>query len=166
MLQLKKKWFTGVKNMTIVTPSEWLANLVNESYLKEYPIKVINNGIDLNIFKPTPCDDVMGGGKLNAHIVLFVSFGWSVYKGLDVIVDLQYQEVELKSPKNTLGMNYDLRTGHLLFYGYVDEATLARMSLFPDFWNWFFSNGYMAPVTLLSTVIACAPLLKLKKEDT
>lgn len=80
--------------------------------------------------------------------------------------DLQYQEVELKSPKNTLGMNYDLRTGHLLFYGYVDEATLARMSLFPDFWNWFFSNGYMAPVTLLSTVIACAPLLKLKKEDT
>lgn len=88
MWQLKKKWFTGVKNMTIVTPSEWLANLVNESYLKEYPIKVINNGIDLNIFKPTPCDDVMGGGKLNAHIVLFVSFGWSVYKGLDVIVDL------------------------------------------------------------------------------
>lgn len=80
--------------------------------------------------------------------------------------DLQYQEVELKSPKNTLGMNYDLRTGHLLFYGYVDEATLSRMSLFPDFWNWFFSNGYMAPVTLLSTVIACAPLLKLKKEDT
>ena len=88
MWQLKKKWFTGVKNMTIVTPSEWLANLVNESYLKEYPIKVINNGIDLNIFKPTPCDDVLGGGKLNAHIVLFVSFGWSVYKGLDVIVDL------------------------------------------------------------------------------
>ena len=88
MWQLKKKWFPGVKNMTIVTPSEWLANLVNESYLKEYPIKVINNGIDLNIFKPTPCDDVMGGGKLNAHIVLFVSFGWSVYKGLDVIVDL------------------------------------------------------------------------------
>lgn len=54
MWQLKKKWFTGVKNMTIVTPSEWLANLVNESYLKEYPIKVINNGIDLNVFKPTP----------------------------------------------------------------------------------------------------------------
>lgn len=80
--------------------------------------------------------------------------------------DLQYQEVELKSPKNTLGMNYDLRTGHLLFYGYVGEATLARMSLFPDFWNWFFSNGYMAPVTLLSTVIACVPLLKMKKEDT
>ena len=65
MWQLKKKWFTGVKNMTIVTPSEWLANLVNESYLKEYPIKVINNGIDLNVFKPTPSGKlkcVCGGG--------------------------------------------------------------------------------------------------------
>lgn len=80
--------------------------------------------------------------------------------------DLQYQEVELKSPENTLSMNYDVKTGQLLFYGYVGEATLARMSLFPDFWNWFFSNGYMAPVTLLSTVIACVPLLKMKKEDT
>lgn len=90
MWQLKKKWFTGVKNMTIVTPSEWLANLVNESYLKEYPIKVINNGIDLNVFKPTPSGKLkcVGGGELNKYIVLFVSFGWSVYKGLDVIVEL------------------------------------------------------------------------------
>ena len=45
MRQLKKKWFTGVKNMTIVTPSEWLAGLARESYLKQYPIEVINNGM-------------------------------------------------------------------------------------------------------------------------
>jgi len=45
MWQLKKKWFTGVKNMTIVTPSEWLAGLARESYLKQYPIEVINNGM-------------------------------------------------------------------------------------------------------------------------
>lgn len=54
MWQLKKKWFTGVKDMTIVTPSQWLADLVNESYLKDYPVRVINNGIDLDVFKPTP----------------------------------------------------------------------------------------------------------------
>jgi hypothetical protein len=33
-----------------------LANLVKRSFLKEYPVKVINNGIDLNAFKPTPTD--------------------------------------------------------------------------------------------------------------
>ena len=53
MWKLKKKWFTGVKNITIVTPSKWLAELAKESYLKKYPIKVINNGINLKIFKPT-----------------------------------------------------------------------------------------------------------------
>mgnify|MGYP002532974705 FL=1 len=52
MWRLKKKWFTGVKNMTIVTPSKWLAGLVKESYLRDYPVQVINNGIDLNVFKP------------------------------------------------------------------------------------------------------------------
>lgn len=30
MYRLKKKWFTGIKDMTIVTPSEWLASLVKE----------------------------------------------------------------------------------------------------------------------------------------
>ena len=42
--------------MTIVTPSKWLAELVKESFLSEYPIKVINNGIDLDVFKPTESD--------------------------------------------------------------------------------------------------------------
>ena len=68
MWKLKRKWFTGVKNMTIVTPSQWLADLVKESYLKEYDIKVINNGIDLNVFRPTKGDfeermsNILGGG--------------------------------------------------------------------------------------------------------
>lgn len=46
MYQLKKKWFTGVQNMTLVTPSQWLAELTRESFLKDYPVKVIPNGID------------------------------------------------------------------------------------------------------------------------
>ena len=41
MWKMKKKWFTGVANLTIVTPSKWLAELVKQSYLKEYPIQVI-----------------------------------------------------------------------------------------------------------------------------
>lgn len=52
MWKLKRKWFTGVENMTIVTPSQWLADLVKESYLSEYDVRIINNGIDLNVFHP------------------------------------------------------------------------------------------------------------------
>ena len=48
----KKELFTGVQNLTIVTPSEWLAALVKQSFLKDCRIEVINNGIDTSLFKP------------------------------------------------------------------------------------------------------------------
>lgn len=89
MYRLKRKWFTGVENMTIVTPSEWLASLVKESYLKDYPVKVINNGIDLNVFKPTESDFRKKYALENKYIVLGVAFGWGRRKGLDVFVELE-----------------------------------------------------------------------------
>ena len=100
MWQLKKKWFTGVKNMTIVTPSRWLARLAQESYLKEYSIQVLNNGIDLNVFKPTQ-SNFRERYEIPAeeHIILGVSFAWGYRKGLDCFVEMaeklgeQYQIV-------------------------------------------------------------------------
>lgn len=89
MWGLKKKWFTGVANLTIVTPSKWLGNLVKQSYLKEYPVKVINNGIDLNIFKPTKSDFREKHGILaDQYMLLGVAFGWEKRKGLDVFIEL------------------------------------------------------------------------------
>lgn len=88
MWKLKKEWFTGVENMTIVTPSQWLADLVKESYLKEYPVKVIHNGIDLTIFKPTSSDFREKYHCEGKKILLGVAFGWGKRKGLDVFLEL------------------------------------------------------------------------------
>ena len=89
MWNLKKRWFTGIKNMTIVTPSEWLAELVKESYLKEYSVQVINNGIDLKVFCPTQSNFRQDYNIApEKHIILGVSFDWSYRKGLDCFVDL------------------------------------------------------------------------------
>lgn len=88
MYKLKKKWFTGVKDMTLVTPSKWLAGLVKESFLKEYSVKVIHNGIDLSIFKPTESSFREKYNCKDKFIVLGVSFGWGVKKGLDVFIEL------------------------------------------------------------------------------
>lgn len=148
---------------TVVEENKY-RSAINISYnLMKYDISIESifafdiQGVDFEEISSSRLNSVKYGasGKLSI-----------AYTPISKEYDLQYQEVELKSPENTLSMNYDVKTGQLLFYGYVGEATLARMSLFPDFWNWFFSNGYMAPVTLLSTVIACVPLLKMKKEDT
>ena len=84
----KKEWFCGIENMTIVTPSNWLAGLVKQSFLSEYETKVIHNGIDLSVFKPTESDFRKKYNCEDKFIVLGVSFGWGVKKGLDVFVEL------------------------------------------------------------------------------
>lgn len=88
MYRMKKKWFAGVKDLTIVTPSEWLAGLVKQSFLKEYPVRVINNGIDLSVFKPTASDFRQKYSVGDKKIILGVAFGWGRRKGLDVFIEL------------------------------------------------------------------------------
>ncbi len=88
MYKLKMSWFTGIKNMTIVTPSMWLADLVKLSYLSEYDVKVINNGLDLSLFKPCESDFRERYGLRDKKVLLGVSFGWGNKKGLDVFIEL------------------------------------------------------------------------------
>lgn len=88
MYNYKKKWFAGVENMVLVTPSQWLADLVRQSFLGEYPVKVIYNGIDLDIFQPTESDFRKKYGCENKIILLGVAFEWGHRKGLDVFAEL------------------------------------------------------------------------------
>jgi len=46
----KKAAFCGVKDLTLVTPSRWLSGLTRESFLSDYPVRVINNGVDIHAF--------------------------------------------------------------------------------------------------------------------
>lgn len=73
----KRKAFHGVKNMTIVTPSWWLKTQVDQSFLKEYKVKVIPNGIDLDVFRPA--DAPVHHDK---HVILGVANIWETRKGL------------------------------------------------------------------------------------
>jgi len=88
MYHRKRKWFSGIDNMVLVTPSKWLASLVKESFLGEYPVKIINNGIDLSIFKPTPGRFRETYNLEDKFIVLGVAFDWGKRKGLDVFIEL------------------------------------------------------------------------------
>ncbi len=78
----KKQTFCGVPNLTIVTPSAWLGDLVSQSFLGEYPVKVIHNGIDTTVFKPTESDFRERHGLQEKTIVLGVASGWGAGKGL------------------------------------------------------------------------------------
>lgn len=81
---LKRDCFTGVSDMTLATPSRWLADLVKKSYLKDYKTVVINNGIDLTKFKPRISEFRNRYAVENKSILLGVAFDWSYRKGIDV----------------------------------------------------------------------------------
>lgn len=88
MHKCKKEWFSGVSNMTLVANSEWMALQAKSSYMKQYPVTVIYNGIDLSVFHPTPSDFRQRYDLADKKIVLGVAFNWGKRKGLDVFVEL------------------------------------------------------------------------------
>ena len=114
----KRALFSGIKDMTLITPSKWLADLVSESFLKKYPVKVIHNGIDLSVFKPTESDLRKKYGLTDKKVILGVASVWDERKGLDDFIklldllDRQYQIVLIglsdrqlkKMPDNVIGI--------------------------------------------------------------
>lgn len=116
----KKALFTSL-NLTIVTPSQWLRDIVMNSYLKNYRCEVINNGIDLNIFKPTENSEIKKVQKKydldDRKIVLGVASEWTPRKGLldfiklsEMMQDIQFVVVGLterqikEMPQNIKGI--------------------------------------------------------------
>lgn len=84
----KKAAFTGVKNMTLITPSQWLADLTKKSYLGEYPVTVQYNTVDTAVFKPTSGAFRKKYDLESKKIVLGVASAWDERKGLNDFVQL------------------------------------------------------------------------------
>ncbi len=89
----RKKGMLGehpIPHMTLVTPSRWLMGLVKESFLKEYPVRVIHNGIDLKQFSPEADGEGLRRrlGLGEKYIVLGVANMWEERKGYPYFVEL------------------------------------------------------------------------------
>ena len=87
MWQVKKSCSKGI-DLTIVTPSKWLAGLAKESFYGDHKIMVINNGIDLSSFKYRDSDVRARYGIKSKYVVLGVAKDWCYSKGFDVFADL------------------------------------------------------------------------------
>lgn len=84
----KKACFTDVDNLTIVSPSQWLKDLVGNSFLREYPVNVIANGVDIEVFKPTNGDFKSRYGLDGKTVILGVAGVWEERKGLNDFIRL------------------------------------------------------------------------------
>lgn len=114
----KRKLFTGIPNLTLIVPSHWLESRVKQSFLQEYPIEVVYNTINRDIFKPTLGDFRERHGLEDKKIILGVASVWDDRKGLKdfialsqllddsyriVLIGLAPGQIEAL-PKNILGL--------------------------------------------------------------
>lgn len=65
----KRKMLAGL-NMTICTPSKWLADRVKASFLADYDVRVVPNGIDTEVFRPTDYAELKKRHGLNDEKVV------------------------------------------------------------------------------------------------
>lgn len=84
----KKHLFRGVPNLTVVTVSDWLKGVVGSSFLKDYPVVRIYNGVDLSQFKPSGSDIRKQYGLESKTVVLSVADGFDERKGLPSVLEL------------------------------------------------------------------------------
>ena len=87
----KKHFFNLPTNMTLVPVSNWLGDLLNDSFLSGYPYKTIHNGIDLKVFFPCESNLRLKLGLNNNFVILGVANGFGIRKGLTDFIRLQSQ---------------------------------------------------------------------------
>lgn len=121
MLKDKRKAFKGFKSLNIVAVSDWLRDTAKQSFLNEYEIRTIHNGIDTSLFYPrTDFSDINKKYKLSdKFVILGVASSWNEHKGLAdflrlsemldeneviVLVGVTDEQKELL-PKNIIGIS-------------------------------------------------------------
>ena len=159
--ELKKKLFLGLNDLTLITPSIWLKKLVEKSFLKEYKVKVINNGIDLNIFKPTYDEAIYEKYNIpkEKKILLGISSVWGERKGLNDInklhdiIDNKYQIIivgKILEKQKKDGIIYIERTDNL--------KELAKIYTIADYLiNFTYEDNY--PTVNLEAIACHTPVI-------
>ena len=69
-------------------------------------------------------------------------------------VDLNVEYNEEDEPLKTDGV----------IYGYVSDGEVSKISLFPSFKTWFYSNAYMTPTAVITIVLTAIALFRIKKD--
>lgn len=84
----KKRLFTSVEKSHVTTPSRWLKDLCERSFLGKYPVTVVNNGVDLAQFAPTPSDLRKSLGLEDKFVILGIVDSLNSMKGGQYLLEL------------------------------------------------------------------------------
>lgn len=92
-LRDKKKWLSGFGDrLRIVAVSNWLSDTAKQSYLSQYSIETIHNGIDIQHFQPRDTKKIRDKYNLKGKIIILgVASIWDERKGLGEFLQLSRQ---------------------------------------------------------------------------
>ena len=102
--ELKYSLFSDMEKMQLVTPSEWLKNIMLCSFMKKYPINVVPTGIDLEVFKPIESALRKEYQLEDKFIILGVANPWRERKGLFEFIKLS-EKLDDKYKIVLIGLN-------------------------------------------------------------
>ena len=84
----KKQYFTTIKELTVVSVSDWLNSQIGQSFLGSQSLRVIKNGVDVNVFQPSQIGVRAQYEKKKKKIVLGIASVWDEGKGYEDFVNL------------------------------------------------------------------------------
>jgi putative colanic acid biosynthesis glycosyltransferase len=159
---LKKKHFTSLDKLHIITPSDWLTNHVKNSYFKNFSVQTIHNGIDLKVFNKSDTSELRVKLKLGDNkVILGVANVWTKYKGFDdilelskllpinnkiILIGMKMEQIKLL-PKNIIGITHTESIQELSQY----------YSLADVFINPTYSDNF--PTTNLESIACGTPVI-------
>ena len=130
----KKQLFTSLEKMHVATPSDWLKELCEESFLGRYPVTTVYNGIDAEVFAPASSQIRKELNIEDKFVILGCVKSFSDFKGGgvflklskrlekdEVIVLLGLEETEEKLPENVIALR-----------GHFDDKKLAEIYSMAD----------------------------------
>lgn len=161
-LEIKRKVIGAIckKNMTIVTPSKWLANMCKDSYLNKFKIIDIPNGIEHKEIK-VPKEDLRTKYSLSKKdkIILFVAADTKdKNKGIEYVLDVasrcrEYKFISIgKKIENTKLDNF-IQMGYISDRHKIDEIySMSDIFIIPSLADNF-------PTTILESFANSTPAI-------
>lgn len=81
----RKALFTSLDKLTLVTPCQWLKDLLANSFLRGIPARVIYNGVDRDTFYPRESDIRSRHHIEQRYVALCVASEWEPRKGIALL---------------------------------------------------------------------------------
>lgn len=107
----KKQLFSNLPKLQLIVPSHWMKSMVSQSYMKDYSIQVLPNGIDLNVFGAIDTTFRLDNRLTDKFVILGVSSFWNKMKGLEFF--------------NRLANDLDKKKFQIVLVGKAEDGSLS-----------------------------------------